>query len=122
MAPTYAPSHARYAISCTLRSHGPPANVATQSTVRIYVPSGPFGLVEQGLLLENFFFLPTFSDRVGTLGTYSSLKSNQAIVCVDTIKYYSIPSVPSRLDGVKTRPEENGEKELKRKCPFAHGR
>ena len=27
-----------------------------------------------------------------------------AIVCVDTIKYYSIPSVPSRLEGVKTRP------------------
>ena len=27
-----------------------------------------------------------------------------AIVCVDTIKY-SIPSVPSRLEGVKTRPQ-----------------
>jgi len=26
-----------------------------------------------------------------------------AIFCVDTIKYYSIPSVPSRLEGVKTR-------------------
>ena len=25
---------------------------------------------------------------------------------MDTIKYYSIPSVPSRLEGVKTRPEE----------------
>ena len=29
-----------------------------------------------------------------------------AIVCVDTIKYYSIPSVPSRLEGVKTRPDD----------------
>ena len=27
-----------------------------------------------------------------------------AIFRVDTIKYYSIPSVPSRLEGVKTRP------------------
>ena len=32
-----------------------------------------------------------------------------AIICVDTIKYYSIPSVPSRLErleGVKARPHE----------------
>ena len=28
-----------------------------------------------------------------------------AFFCVDTIKYYSIPSVPSHLEGVKTRPE-----------------
>ena len=28
-----------------------------------------------------------------------------AIVCVGSIKYYSIPSVPSRLEGVKTRPQ-----------------
>ena len=28
-----------------------------QPTARIRVPSGPFGLAEQGLLLEHFFFL-----------------------------------------------------------------
>ena len=28
-----------------------------------------------------------------------------AFFCVDTIKYYSVPSVPSGLEGVKTRPE-----------------
>ena len=28
-----------------------------------------------------------------------------AFFCVDTIKYYSIPSVPSHLEGVKTRPD-----------------
>ena len=28
-----------------------------------------------------------------------------AIFCVDIIKYYSIPSVPSGVEGVKTRPE-----------------
>ena len=37
--------------------HCPPANVANsehQSTPRIHVPSEPFGLAEQGLLLEHF--------------------------------------------------------------------
>ena len=28
-----------------------------------------------------------------------------AIFCVDTVKYYSVPSVPSRFEGVKTRPK-----------------
>ena len=30
-----------------------------------------------------------------------------AFFCVDTIKYYSIPSVPSGLEGVKTRPQRS---------------
>ena len=34
-----------------------------------------------------------------------------AIVCANTIKYYSIPNVPSRFEGVKTRPQ-NGHKQL----------
>ena len=43
---------------------------------------------------------------MGTLGIYSILITNQQqIFCVDTIKYYSVPSVPSGLEGVKTRPE-----------------
>ena len=31
-----------------------------QSLARIRVPSGPFGLVEQGLLFEHFFLLQNF--------------------------------------------------------------
>ena len=45
--------------------------------------------------------------RVGTLGIYLVFNfDNQSAAkfCVDTIKYYSIPSVPSGLEGVKTRP------------------
>ena len=75
-----------------------------QSTARILVPSGPFGLTEQGLLFQHSSS-SKFSDRVGTLAIYSILITDQQqIVCVGTIKYYSIPSVPSRLEGVKTCP------------------
>ena len=48
-----------------------------QSTARIRVPSGSFGLAEQGLLFEHFRPLPNFSGRVGTLGIYSILITNQ---------------------------------------------
>ena len=75
-----------------------------QSTARIRVPSGPFGLAEQGLLL--LFPLPNFSGRVATLGIYSILITNlQQIFVEDTIKSCSIPSVPSGLEEVKTRPQ-----------------
>ena len=44
--------------------HGPPANVATLPApinfARILVPSGPFGLTEQGLLFEHFFLFQSF--------------------------------------------------------------
>ena len=72
-----------------------------QSTVRIRVPSGPFGLVEQGLLFEHFSLIQEFQTG-GNAWNLFDLITNQAIVCVDTIQYYSIPSVPSRLEGVKT--------------------
>ena len=75
-----------------------------QSTARIRVPSGPFGLAEQGLMFEHVFLFQILH-RVGTLGIYSILTTNQQLFGGDTIKYYSIPSVPSRLEGVKTRPE-----------------
>ena len=50
LAPIYAPSHSRYAISLHLM-YGPPANSQysqQQLTAHIRVPSGPFGLAEQG--------------------------------------------------------------------------
>ena len=70
-----------------------------QSTARILVPSGPLGLAEQGLPFWTLLLpLPKFSGRVRTLGIYSILITNQQQLFVkDTIKYYSIPSVPSRL-------------------------
>ena len=43
--------------------HGPPANVATLPapiTARIRVPSGPFGLVKQGLQFEHFLLFQIF--------------------------------------------------------------
>ena len=50
--------------------------------------------------------LPNFSGRVGTLGIYSILITNQQQFFVeDTIKDYSIPSVPSDVEEVNTRPE-----------------
>ena len=59
LVPTYAPSHARYAISCHLMNTHTPMVLQQmsqhsqhQSTARIRVPSGPFGLAEQGLLFE----------------------------------------------------------------------
>ena len=112
LAPTHhAPSHARYVISCHLMyTHTPMVlqqmsqHSQHQSTARILVPSGPFGLTEQGLLFQHSSS-SKFSDRVGTLAIYSILITDQQqIVCVGTIKYYSIPSVPSRLEGVKTCP------------------
>ena len=111
LAPTYAPSHALYAISCHLMyTHTPMVlqqmsqHSQHQSTARIRVPSGPFGLPEQGLLFEHFFLFQNF--RAGW-ERFDFDHRSTAFVCVHTIKYYSIPSVPSRLEGVKTRPHKH---------------
>ena len=78
-----------------------------QSTARIRVPSGPFGLAEQWLLFEHFLFLfQIFQAGWERLESKVFDFDNQsaAIFCVDPIKYYSIPSVPRGLEEVKTRP------------------
>ena len=77
-----------------------------QSTARILVQSGPFVLAEQGLLFEHFFLSWNFQSGWERLDS-NSVFGNQsaATFCVDTVKYYSIPSVPYRLKGVKTRPD-----------------
>ena len=75
--------------------HGSPANVATlqhQSTARILVPSGPFGLAEQGLLFQHFFLFQncrTGCERLENLLDFDD--HSAAIICADTIKYFSHP-------------------------------
>ena len=76
-----------------------------QSTARVRVPSGPFGLAEQGLLFEYFFLFQIFRQAGNAWNLFDFDNQSAAIFCVDTTKYYSIPSVPSRLEGVKTRPQ-----------------
>ena len=97
LAHTYAPSHSRYAISCHLMyTHTPMVlqqmspHSQHQSTARIRVPSGLFGLAEQGFLFKHFLLFQIFQTRVGTLGICSILITNQQQFFVkDTIKYYS---------------------------------
>ena len=53
--------------------------------------------------------LKIFRQGGNTLEIYSILiPQSAAFFCVDTIQYYSIPSVPSGLEGVKTRPRPPG--------------
>ena len=73
-----------------------------QSTSRILVPSGPFGLAEQGLLFEHFFVSQIYDRGVNAWNLLDFDNQSAAIICVDTVKYYSIPSVPSLLEGVQT--------------------
>ena len=113
LAPTYAPSHARYAISChVMYTHTPmvlqqmPQHSQHQSTARIRVPSGPFGLAEQGFYCLNTSSSSRFFRQGGNAwNLFDFGNQSAAFFWVDTIKYYSIPSVPSGLEGVKTRPD-----------------
>ena len=107
MAPTYAPSHARYAISCTpIPSWSTSKSCNTPSTNQLHVFSFHMG---RSVLLNKDYCLNTFSKIFRQSGNAWNLldfgNQSAACFCVDTIKYYSIPSVPSRLEGVKTRPQ-----------------
>ena len=79
-----------------------------QSTARIRVPSGLFGLAEQGLLFEHFFFLfhifQAGWERLESTLVFDFDNQSAANFCVETIKYCSIPSVPSGLEEVETHP------------------
>ena len=83
VAPAYAPSRARYAISCRpISSWSSSTYHNTPSTNQLHVFSFQVGrsvLLRQGLLFQHFFFLfQKFSARrVGTLGIYSLLITNQ---------------------------------------------
>ena len=93
--------------------HGPPANVATlpapinctYSRSKWAVRSCRTRITVWTLFLP----LPKFSDRAGTLGIDSILITNKQQFFMwipqNITSKYSIPSVPSRLEGVKTRPD-----------------
>ena len=88
--------------------HGPPANVATLPAPINCTYSRSKRAVRSGLTritVWTLLPLPNFAGRAGTLGIYSILITNQQqFFGEDTIKYCSIPSVPSGLEEVKTRP------------------
>ena len=110
VAPTYAPSHARYAISCTpIPSWSSSKYRNTPSTNQLHVFSFQLG---RSVLLNKDYRLNTSSSskkKIRQGGHAWNLldfdNESAVIICVDTTKYYSIPSVPSRLEGVKTRPQ-----------------
>ena len=47
-------------------------------------------MVQTNIMSATLRPLPKFSGRVGTLGIYSIVTTDQQHFCVDTIKYYSI--------------------------------
>ena len=88
LSPTYAPSHARYAISCNLMYTLTPMVLQQmsphsqhQSTARIRVPSGPFGLAEQGLLFEHFFIFQIFRQGGNAWNLFDFDNQSAAIFC-----------------------------------------
>ena len=77
--------------------HGLPPNVPT-------LPSGPFDLAEQELQFAYFFLSQFFQTGWERLESNRFDNQSAAVIRVDTIEYDFIPSVPSRLEGDKTRP------------------
>ena len=79
----------------------------TPSTNQLHVFSFQVG---RSALLNKDYCLNTSSSKLFRQGenAWNLLDfDNQpaAIICVDTTKYYSIPSIPSGLEGFKTRPD-----------------
>ena len=99
------PSHA---ISCTPTPSWSSSKCRnTPSTNQLHVFSFQVG---RSVLLNKDYCLNTSSSSSKTFrqgGNAWNLldfdSQSAAIICVDTIKYYSIPSVQSRLEGFKTR-------------------
>ena len=90
LAPTYAPSHARYAISCTpIPSWSSSKCRNTPSTNQLHVFSFQVG---RSVLMNKDYCLNTYSSskNFGQGGNaWNQLDFDQsAIICVDTIKYY----------------------------------
>ena len=109
VAPTNAPSRARYAISCTPTPSWSSSKCRNApSTNQLHVFSFQVG---SSVLLNKDYCLNTsssskiFNQGGNAWNLFDFDNQSAAIICVDTIKYYSIPSVPSRFEGVeKTRP------------------
>ena len=77
-----------------------------QSTGRILVPSRPLDLAEQGYNNSSTSYSSNIYGQGGN-GWNLLVFGNKsaAIISADTVKCYSIPSIPSRLGAVKTRPD-----------------
>ena len=69
-----------------------------QSTGRILVPRGPFVLSLDKDCLNTSSSSKTFRQG-GNAWNPDFDAPSAAVICVDAIKCYSIPSVPSRLEG-----------------------
>ena len=110
VAPTSAPSHARYAISCTPIPSWSSSNCRNApSTNQLHVFSFQVG---RSVLMNKDYCLNTscsspkkFRQGWNAWNLVDLDYQSTAIVCVDTIKYVFIPSVLSCLEGVKTRPD-----------------
>ena len=107
--PTYAPSHARYAIPCIpLPSWSSSKCRNTPSTNQLHVVSFKVGrsvLLNKDYCLNTSFSSKFFRQSGNAWNLLDFDNHSAAITCVETKKYYSIPSFPSRLEGVKTRPQ-----------------
>ena len=106
VAPAYAPSRAGYAIS---RTRIPPwsSNKCHNAPSTNQLHAFSFQVGRSVLLNKDYCLNTSSSSKIfGQGGNAWNLldfdNQSAAIICVDTIKYYSIPSVPSRLEGFKT--------------------
>ena len=110
VAPTYAPSRARYAISCTpIPSWSSSQCRNTPSTNQLHVFS--FHAGRSVLPTRDYFFststsFKTFRQGGNAWNLLAFDYQSAEIICVDTIIFKSIPGVPSRLEGVETRPHK----------------
>ena len=103
----------------------------TPSTNQLHVFSFQVGrsvLMNKDYCLHNSSSSKIFGQGGNAWNLLDFDDQSAAIVCVGSIKYYSIPSVPSRLEGVKTRPLRGGahgcfqDLEIcQNKFKFAHG-
>ena len=91
--------------------HGPPANVATlPAPINCTYSRTKVG---RSVWLNKDYCLKSFSSsskifrQGGNAWNLFDFDQSAAIFCVDTIKHYSIPSIPSDLEGAKTRPHEH---------------
>ena len=107
--PINAPSHARYAISCTpIPSWSSSECRNTPNTNQLHEFSFE---VDRLFLLNNDYCsntssIPKIFNQGGNIWNLLDFDNQSAaIFCVGTVKCYSILSVPSCLEGVKTRPD-----------------
>ena len=80
----------------------------TPSTDQLHVFSFQVGrsvLLKKDYCLNTSSSFKIFRQGGNAWNLFDFDNQSAATFCVDTIKFYSIPSVPRRLEGVKTRPD-----------------